>query len=173
MKKGKVHSYSNRLLYTLIAFGILMIVGVGVYASLGTTPNPGHPVSELQSCSDGEVLQMVSGAWACVTPSFSETDPKVGEVTNGKWCTGDGSAVQCNQDAPSGGDSTGAHVTFTSVVTSPSTSCQEMCSNGGHGNCAAAFHGDSGATANCNDHPTDNWFCTGCSSETLYCLCTS
>jgi hypothetical protein len=60
----KIH-LTNRWLYTFIFLGILLLIGVGVYASLGTTPNPGHPVSELQSCSDGEILQMVSGAWAC------------------------------------------------------------------------------------------------------------
>lgn len=32
----------------------------------------------------------------------AESDPQVGAVTNNKWCIGDGSAVQCNQDAPTG-----------------------------------------------------------------------
>ncbi len=32
----------------------------------------------------------------------SEIDPQVGAVTSTKWCVGDGSAVQCTQDAPGG-----------------------------------------------------------------------
>ena len=39
--KGKI---SNRLLYTLIAIGILTIIGMGVYA---VAPNPGHSANEL------------------------------------------------------------------------------------------------------------------------------
>ncbi len=37
----------------------------------------------------------------------SESDPQVSAVTNGKWCRGDGSAVTCDQTAPSGGGTSG------------------------------------------------------------------
>lgn len=33
----------------------------------------------------------------------AETDPKVGSVTNNKWCRGDGTQIICDQDAPTGG----------------------------------------------------------------------
>jgi len=49
--------------------------------------------------------------WARVTgaPSFltSETDPQVNTLTNGKWCTTDGSVINCASDAPSGGSGSG------------------------------------------------------------------
>ncbi|MCK4781559.1 hypothetical protein KAS79_01370 [Candidatus Parcubacteria bacterium] len=32
--------------------------------------------------------------------SYSETDPQVGTLTNGKWCTTNGSVVNCTSDAP-------------------------------------------------------------------------
>jgi len=66
---------SNRWLYTLITVGILICLSVGVYAVLGTTPNPGHSISELQTCSNGEILQMVNGAWACTTAQTSGICP--------------------------------------------------------------------------------------------------
>jgi len=57
---------SNKLFYTLIVIGILAVVGVGVWA-LGSVPNPGHAISELQTCEEGETLQVVDGEWDCVS----------------------------------------------------------------------------------------------------------
>jgi hypothetical protein len=57
---------SNKAVYTLIIVGILAIISVGVFA-LGSIPNPGHPISELQTCEEGESLQVVEGEWACVS----------------------------------------------------------------------------------------------------------
>jgi len=34
--------------------------------------------------------------------SYTETDPQVGTLTNGKWCNSDGTTVNCNQDVPQG-----------------------------------------------------------------------
>jgi len=69
---------TNRWLYTFIVLGILAIIGVGVYAYGTSTPSTfGH--------SSGEIV---------------EADPQVGILTNGKWCTSDGSAVNCNSNAP-------------------------------------------------------------------------
>jgi hypothetical protein len=39
--------------------------------------------------------------WTVQVP-LAETDPQVGSLTNTKWCTTDGSAVNCTTDAPSG-----------------------------------------------------------------------
>lgn len=68
-KKSKV--FNNRLLYTLISLGILILVAAGIYAASGATgsvPNPGHSVDQLQSCgTQGQVLQVGSdGKWHCV-----------------------------------------------------------------------------------------------------------
>ena len=46
----------------------------------------------------------------------AEQDPKVGAVTNNKWCRGDGTQIICDQDAPGGG---GGDV----VQWNPSTVC--------------------------------------------------
>jgi hypothetical protein len=85
MKKGKRQinikiNFTNRWLYTLIAVGVLVIMGVGVYAASslltpGVAPNPGHPISQTSppsSCSAGQVLQWngtsnADGGWACGT----------------------------------------------------------------------------------------------------------
>jgi hypothetical protein len=70
---------SNKTFYTILLVSALILLGVGVYAYTGTV---GHTSDQID-----------------------EVDPQVGAVTSAKWCVGDGSAVQCNQDAPSGGDS--------------------------------------------------------------------
>jgi hypothetical protein len=70
MKKRKVrksNSRNNRLMYTLVAFGILVVVAIGVYA-LGAVPNPGHAISELQTCDEGQTLVVQNGEWTCATP---------------------------------------------------------------------------------------------------------
>ena len=60
------------------------------------------------TCNDGEIAKWnnAGSAWQCAADDAgvgSETDPQVGAVTNNKWCRGNGSAVVCDQDAPSGG----------------------------------------------------------------------
>ena len=63
---GKIEiNFTNRSLYTLIAFFMIVIMGAGVYA-FGTIPNPGHAVSQIQTCdSAGQILKMSGGAWTC------------------------------------------------------------------------------------------------------------
>ena len=80
MKKRKMQKqFSNRWLYTFIALGILLIIGVGVYADANGV---GHDFSQLQTCSDSQILKMNgAGAWACANDATggitSETDPTV------------------------------------------------------------------------------------------------
>ncbi len=83
MKKSKVNSHiSNRVLYTLIALGILLVVGVGVFATsllptTGAKSNPGHWINETApplGCAAGQVLQWTGvsngdGGWACASGS--------------------------------------------------------------------------------------------------------
>lgn len=74
------------------------------------------------NCSGNEFAVGVnaSGVGECVQPAFSnltgsatdaqipdnititETDPQVGTLTNTKWCTTDGTDIDCTSDAPSG-----------------------------------------------------------------------
>ena len=72
-KRNSKRVYNNRLLYTLIVIGILAIIGVAVYADAPVTPipNPGHYISEIQTCNTtGDILEMVSDRrdidWPCV-----------------------------------------------------------------------------------------------------------
>ncbi len=59
--------------------------------------------------SDGQALVWSDGnsRWEAGSAGItSESDPQVSAVTDGKWCRGDGSAVTCDQDAPSSGGTT-------------------------------------------------------------------
>lgn len=94
---------SNRWLYTLIALGIVIIFSVGVYASFGNTPNPGHPVSQLQTCSeDGKILKMSGGAWICAEDV--NTDYCVGGTCGGSLTVTGGLSVSGGNIALSGGN---------------------------------------------------------------------
>jgi hypothetical protein len=61
---------SNRLAYTLIAVGILAIIGVGVYAlAPGVIPNPGHNISQMSvpsPCVSGQFLSYNGQDWVCM-----------------------------------------------------------------------------------------------------------
>jgi len=58
VKRNKAEKrISNRLLYTLIAIGLLAIIGVGVYA---VAPNPGHTAAEIDF-SSGLTSLLVDG----------------------------------------------------------------------------------------------------------------
>jgi len=58
--------------YFFILLGVLIVIGgiIGVIA-LGSVPTPGHAISELQTCADGETLKMVGGVWTCATAATS------------------------------------------------------------------------------------------------------
>ncbi|MFA5071664.1 MAG: hypothetical protein WC511_04885 [Candidatus Pacearchaeota archaeon] len=71
MKKGKRVQikirFSNRWLYTFIAFGILILAGIGVYATSYTNSNTGHPYTEITTCAEGQFLKVINGVWTCET----------------------------------------------------------------------------------------------------------
>ncbi len=74
VKRGKTViqiNLSNRLLYTIIAIGVLLIAGVGVYAWSDPTTGVGHSLDELEPCAtEGDVLQINSaGDWECAAAS--------------------------------------------------------------------------------------------------------
>src|SRR3989304_2329067 len=105
MKRG-IHIYlSNKIAYTLMVILIIAIVGVGVYAFGTSTPSTfGHSLGEIEKCTGNKILKMNSEgtAWTCGDDAglISESDPKVGTLTNNKWCKTDGSKVVCTTNAP-------------------------------------------------------------------------
>ena len=85
MKKRKgltinIH-LSNRLSYTLIVIGILITVGIGVYAATYTASGAGHPYTEISTCGANQILKMnaAGNAWSCadMPATVVETDPTV------------------------------------------------------------------------------------------------
>lgn len=73
-------TYNNRLLYSLIALGILIVVTTGVYAASylltpGVAPNPGHTVGQMappSGCKSGDILEWsgssnADGGWSCIS----------------------------------------------------------------------------------------------------------
>ncbi|MBI5099411.1 MAG: hypothetical protein HZB30_09270 [Nitrospirae bacterium] len=56
------------------------------------------------TCAAGSSIRTINsdGTVICETDDgiTSETDPQVGTLTNGKWCTSDGTAVNCTSNAP-------------------------------------------------------------------------
>ncbi|MEK6819899.1 MAG: hypothetical protein AABY03_01730 [Nanoarchaeota archaeon] len=88
-KKGKgiqlVFNFSERALYSAIAILIVLILGVGVYAVAGTTPNLGTPHEQIQPCSNGEILKISNGVWSCGSDAgiISETQNLSQVLTQG------------------------------------------------------------------------------------------
>jgi len=80
--KEVVIRLSNKTIYSIISIIIVIsIVGISYAIGSGNFNIHGHDTGELQ------------------LPA--ETDPQVSAVTNGLWCRGTGSAVTCDQSAPS------------------------------------------------------------------------
>jgi len=82
---GKKFILSNRVLYSLISLGILLLFAVGVYAAQQTTSGGTHNYAEvgLPSCSNGQVLKW-DGAWVCGTDI--DTDTKGETTVNNTLC---------------------------------------------------------------------------------------
>lgn len=65
---------------------------------VGAITSAGVPAAETDAAHDNcsEITGCVVGALT------AETDPQVGTLTNTKWCTTDGTDIDCTTDAPSG-----------------------------------------------------------------------
>jgi len=64
-------NFSNKAFLLLVsAFVLFATLGI-VYATIGAVPNPGHAISELQTCANNQTLKTVNGAWTCVTGAGS------------------------------------------------------------------------------------------------------
>ena len=62
--------FSNRVFYTFVLIGVLILAGVIVYAYGGNQPSVvGHSADEIEpptGCSSNQVLQWSGSAWQCV-----------------------------------------------------------------------------------------------------------
>ncbi|MBI4009690.1 MAG: hypothetical protein HY361_00650, partial [Candidatus Aenigmarchaeota archaeon] len=84
---------SNRTLYSLISIFILITVAVVVYA---VAPSPGHTIAQIEPCTEGKILKVVSGAWSC-------QDDAQGSGGTSQWTTSaDGTDIYYNANAVSG-----------------------------------------------------------------------
>ncbi|RED25555.1 hypothetical protein BJ123_13123 [Rhodopseudomonas thermotolerans] len=72
--------------------------------------NPAGPEGEAIYNGDHKVMQFCNGTnWVSMAASGmgTEVDPHVGTLTNGKWCSTDGTIINCTADAPASGGSWG------------------------------------------------------------------
>ena len=72
----------------------------GKYLNWGTTRGTtGYGIWD-----DAGVIKVKNsgGSWTAIAGG-AETDPQVGTLTNGKWCTTNGTVIDCTSDAPGGG----------------------------------------------------------------------
>jgi hypothetical protein len=118
----------------------------------------------------GSSIESVSGLSA---PPSSESDPQVGTLTSGKWCTSDGSAVNCAADPPGGAPTCVRRTNASGTSAAKMISCNagEIMTGGGctHTSTSITIE-DSGPTAD------NTWSCewsgTG-STGTAYAICCS
>ena len=66
-------NFTNRFLYTFVAFILILIIGVIVFAQTpGVAPNPGHLIDEFApptGCGTNQVLQWDGVNWICADSS--------------------------------------------------------------------------------------------------------
>jgi hypothetical protein len=74
---------SNRGIYSIIAFGIMMVLGVGTYAYGTSNPSDfGHSIGELEppvGCSSGQILEWGGASWNCIN-----NGPVINYLVNGQ-----------------------------------------------------------------------------------------
>jgi hypothetical protein len=69
MVKKIKHNSQNRILYAFIILGLLIGLGIGVYAlAPGVAPNPGHLITQVappDPCSTGQFIKWDGSTWVC------------------------------------------------------------------------------------------------------------
>jgi hypothetical protein len=95
MKKKKTGlkieiNISNKAVYTLIVIGILIAIGISVYAYGTSDPSTfGHSLGEIEPCAEGQGLQMSSGVWTCKDNYFGNLKTEIIEIGNWNMDTWD------------------------------------------------------------------------------------
>lgn len=80
------------------------ITGVTAGQGLSGGGTLGDVTLNVKDCAANEILKRNAADtdWVCMADSgiTSESDPEVGTLTSGKWCTSNGSSVNCASNAP-------------------------------------------------------------------------
>lgn len=126
-------NFSKRWLYTFIVIGILAIVGVGVWAATYTASGAGHPYTEISTCGDEDILQMIGGEWNCVDMVSGSVDTNADTICTGtyKYLNGDGGCRDVRSDGDLYDTDTHGTLTCTSRSSARNTACNTICSNNG------------------------------------------
>lgn len=85
---------------SLAVFGNAILSGASRYLNFGTIV--GSTGYGFRDNAGTMQLKNSGGAWVNIPTSTAgaETDPQVGVLTNGRWCTSDGVSVNCSSVAP-------------------------------------------------------------------------
>ena len=56
------------------------------------------------ACGTSQKLYWNGSSWSCIADQglTAESDPQVGSLVNGKWCTSNGSTINCTSNEPAG-----------------------------------------------------------------------
>jgi len=65
----------------------------------------GNVFGPAPTCTTSQKLRWTGAAWQCIADLIgeggsSETDPTVGTITNGRWCTSNGVTINCTSNPP-------------------------------------------------------------------------
>lgn len=107
----------------LAVFGNSILSGTSRYLNFGTlVGTTGYGFRDNAGTME---FKHSGGAWTSLS---TETDPQVGTLTNGQWCTTDGTSINCTSAAPAGGVSA---VTTAQCSTNTWTGQMYICSVNG------------------------------------------
>ena len=111
MKRGgkarlNIHiNFTNRFLYTFVAFIALLVIGVTVFAlTPGVAPNPGHLIDNVAppaGCGTDQVLKWGGSDWTCaddISSVLKDVSCPAGQFVTGFNENGD---IRCDQEQSS------------------------------------------------------------------------
>ena len=137
--KKIVINLSNRWLYTFILIGIIILLGIVVYAFTNPATGVGHDLADigLPICSDDQVLGMVAGVWSCVDMPSGGSDTNASTECSGTYTylTGGGECRDVRSDGDIYDDNTLCNPTCTSSINPASTSCENIMFSSGQATC--------------------------------------
>lgn len=84
---------------SLAVFGNSILSGASRYLNFGTlSGTTGYGIRDNAGTLE---FKHSGGSWAAMAAGVvSETDPQVGTLTNGRWCTNNGTSINCTSLAP-------------------------------------------------------------------------